>query len=195
MKNENINVIVGIDTHADTHHVAIITDFGKHLTDKKFLAVGSGYGEKAEFITSYGPVIAVRIEGPGFYGAELSRVLTKADLIVKEVNRPNRQARRLQGKSDPLDAYQAAESVLANRGTSTPKARTGFVEALRVLRTARTSAMKASTAVLTQISAVLTSAPESIRAKYGARATRRGQGRWPARGQVLTWPTPRSRRR
>src|SRR5660397_288197 len=106
MKHENINVIVGIDTHADTHHVALITEFGKHLADKKFLAVGSGYREIAEYITQCGPVVAVGIEGTGSYGAELTRVLTQDGFTVKEVNRPNRQARRLHGKSDPLDAYQ-----------------------------------------------------------------------------------------
>src|SRR5660398_247933 len=95
-----------------------------------------------------------------------SRVLANRGFAIKEVNRPNRAERRLHGESDPLDAYQAAESVLAERGTSTPKSRNGFVEALRVLRTARTSAMKARTAVLSQISAVLTAAPEPLRAKY-----------------------------
>ncbi|WP_233201668.1 IS110 family transposase [Cryobacterium sp. Y11] len=159
MTTDDISVIAGIDTHADTHHVAIITNYGKHLADKKFLAVGSGYREIAEYITRYGPVIAVGVEGTGSYGAELTRVLIHEGFEVKEVNRPNRQARRIHGKSDPLDAYQAAESVLAQRGTSTPKARDGNVKALRVLRTARTSAMKARTAVLTQISAILTSAP------------------------------------
>ncbi|EMY33213.1 IS110 family transposase, partial [Arthrobacter crystallopoietes BAB-32] len=49
-------------------------------------------------------------------------------LKVLEVNRPNRQIRRLKGKSDPLDAYQAAEAVIAERGISTPKARDGAVE-------------------------------------------------------------------
>lgn len=60
------------------------------------------------------------------YGAELARVLHRDGLKIHEVNRPNRQARRLRGKSDPLDAYQA-ESVLAERGVSTPKARDGAV--------------------------------------------------------------------
>ncbi|MDJ0358439.1 IS110 family transposase [Paenarthrobacter sp. PH39-S1] len=166
MTNEDMKVIAGVDTHADTHHVALINEHGKHLADKKFLAFGSGYREIAEYITQYGPVIAVGIEGTGSYGAELARVLARDGFIVKEVNRPNRQARRLHGKSDPLDAYQAAESVLADRGVSTPKTRNGYVEALPVLRTARTSALKARTAVLTQISGVLTAAPETVRAKY-----------------------------
>ena len=166
MTNTDWKVIAGVDTHADTHHVALITEYGKHLDDKKFLAVGSGYREIVDYITGYGPVIAVGVEGTGSYGAELARVLATAGFIVKEVNRPNRAQRRLHGKSDPLDAYQAAESVLADRGVSTPKTRDGYVEALRVLRTARTSALKARTAVQSQISSVLTAAPESVRAKY-----------------------------
>ena len=91
------------------------------------------------------------IEGTGSYGAELGRVLASEGLTVHEVIRPNREARRLRGKSDPLDAYQAAESVLAGRGTSTPKAKNGPVECLRVVRTARVSAMKARTIAVNQI--------------------------------------------
>ena len=166
MTNEQFKVIAGIDTHADTHHVALITDYGKKLEDRKFLAVGSGYQEIAAFLTSHGPVTAVGVEGTGSYGAELTRVLTGHGFTVREVNRANRAERRLHGKSDPLDAYQAAESVLADRGTSTPKSRDGFVEALRVIRTARSSAVKARTALLNQISGALTSAPEQVRAKY-----------------------------
>lgn len=166
MANEEFKVIAGIDTHADTHHVALITDYGKRLGDRKFLAVGSGYRQIAAYLTRFGPVTAVGIEGTGSYGAELARVLAEHGFIIREVNRPNRAERRLRGKSDPLDAYQAAESVLADRGTSTPKARDGYVEALRVLRTARTSAMKARTALMNQISAVLTAATDEVRAKY-----------------------------
>jgi transposase len=144
----------------------LITDYGKRLGDQQFLAIGSGYREIAAYLTSFGSVTAVGVEGTGSYGAELARVLAGQGFTVREVNRPNRAERRLRGKSDPLDAYQAAESVLTDRGTSTPKARDGYVEALRVLRTVRASAMKARTAVLAQISAVLVAAPEEVRSKY-----------------------------
>ncbi|MBT2586509.1 IS110 family transposase [Arthrobacter sp. ISL-95] len=171
MTNDLIRVIAGVDTHADTHHVALISQHGTHLADEKFVATGSGYRAIIGYITQFGPVIAVGIEGTGSYGAGLARVLAIEGFEVVEVNRTNRQSRRLRGKSDPLDAYQAAESVLAGRGTSTPKARDGYVEALRVLRTARTSAIKDRTAVLTQISGILVAAPEAIRAKYRAQTT------------------------
>jgi transposase len=166
MAKEQLKVIAGIDTHADTHHVALISETGTHLANKEFLAVGSGYRNIMEFITGFGPVIAVGVEGTGSYGAELARTLTKEGIQVLEVMRPNRQGRRLRGKSDPLDAYQAAESVLARRGIATPKARDGAVESLRVLRAERSTAMRARVAVMTQIQSILVAAPESLRARY-----------------------------
>ena len=85
MANEQYKVIAGIDTHADTHHVALVTDYGKRLGDRKFLAVGSGYREIAEYLTSFGPVTAVGVEGTGSYGAELARVLAGQGFTVLSV--------------------------------------------------------------------------------------------------------------
>ena len=36
-------IIVSVDTHADTHHVALINEYGKRLSDKKFVATEEGY--------------------------------------------------------------------------------------------------------------------------------------------------------
>jgi transposase len=166
LATEPTNVIAGIDTHADTHHVAIINEHGKPLADREFLAVGSGYRKIVDFITSHGTVTAVGVEGTGSYGAELTRILRGEGLCVLEVNRPNRAARRLKGKSDPLDAYQAAQSVWDGRTTSVPKAKDGPVECLRILRAGRASAMKARTAAVNQIKGLLVSAPDKLRAKY-----------------------------
>lgn len=166
LANETTKIIAGIDTHADTHHVAIINEHGKPLADREFLAVGSGCRKIVDFIASYGTVTAVGIEGTGSYGAENARILSSAGMNVLEVNRPNRAARRLKGKSDPLDAYQAAQSVLDGRTTSIPKAKDGPVECLRILRAGRTSAMKARTAAINQIKGLLVSAPDRLRAKY-----------------------------
>ncbi|WP_188573860.1 IS110 family transposase, partial [Arthrobacter liuii] len=160
MTNEQLQVIAGIDTHADTHHVAIISDTGLHLADKEFSTTGSGYRQIIDFLTRFGALIAVGMEGTDSYGAELSRVLAQQDIQVVEGARPNRQARRLQGKSDPLDAYQAAESVLAGRAGSNPKSRDGAVECLRVLRAERATAMRARVAVVAQVRAILVTAPE-----------------------------------
>ena len=159
-------IIVGVDTHSDTHHVAIISDYGRPIADREFLAVGSGYRKILEFIGVHGTVIAARVEGTGSYGAELTKVLRGAGIQVLEVNRPNRQDRRLKGKSDPLDAYQAAQSVLAERGISTPKAKDGPVECLRILRMSRSSAMKARTITINQIRGLLVSSSDELRSRY-----------------------------
>jgi transposase len=62
-----------------------------------------------------------------------------------EVNRPNRQARRMDGKSDRLDAEQIARSVLGDVATATPKSKAGIVEVIRTLRVTRASAVKSRT--------------------------------------------------
>ena len=171
MASEPTKVIAGIDTHADAHHVAVINEHGKPLADSEFLAVGSGYRKIIDFITSHGTAIAIGVEGTGSYGAELARTLQGEGLTVLEVNRPNRAARRLKGKSDPLDAYQAAKSVLEGRTNAIPKAKDGPVECLRIVRSGRASAIKARTAAINQIKALLVSAPDKIRAKYRSLAT------------------------
>ncbi|MFJ6003927.1 IS110 family transposase [Arthrobacter sp. NPDC092385] len=163
---EQHQVFVGIDTHADTHHVAVITDYGKPVKDHEFSTTSSGYREIVEFITGHGEIGGVGVEGTGTYGAELTKVLLQAGMPVIEVNRPNRQQRRMHGKSDPLDAYQAARSVLAGTSTAVPKAKDGPVECLRVLRAGRASAMKSRTATINQIRDLLVSAADELRAKY-----------------------------
>jgi transposase len=112
---------------------------------------------------SHGTLSAVGVEGTGAYGAELARVLTAAGVAVVDVDRPDRKTRRMKGKSDPIDAYAAAMAVLSGRATGTPKSRDGVVEAVRVLRIARRSAVKARTQAMNQIRGLLVSAPAMLR--------------------------------
>ena len=81
-----------------------------------------------------------------------------------EVDRPDRRTRRLQGKSDPVDAEAAARAVLAGTASGCPKAGDGRVEMIRALRVARRSAMKARTQAANQILALVLTSPEGLRA-------------------------------
>ena len=166
------NVYAGIDTHADSHHVAVIDEHGRALGDKGFPTTASGYQRIMEFLHGSGHVLAVGVECTGSYGAEITRVLAAGRFAVVEVNRPNRQQRRLP-KTDSLDAYSAAEAVMSGRATAAPKGRDGLVEALRTLRSARESAVRDRTATINQIKAMLTSAPESLRSGYRGLTTPR----------------------
>ena len=56
-------------------------------------------------------------EGVGAYGAGLARFLRSAGVEVIEVDRPNRQTRRLVGKSDPIDAVEAARAAQSGRAS------------------------------------------------------------------------------
>lgn len=163
--------MVGVDTHADTHHVAVVTEYGKPLADQAFPTTAAGYREVLRFISGFGEVVQVSIEGTGTYGAALAKVLQGEGMFVIEVNRPDRQQRRLKGKTDSLDAYRAAQSVIAGRSTAVPKAKDGPVECLRVLRALRVSAMKSRSAAINQIKGLLIAAPETLRARYQSMPT------------------------
>ncbi|MFE6869430.1 IS110 family transposase [Kitasatospora sp. NPDC057692] len=153
----------GVDTHGLTHHAAVIDRLGRHLADREFPATVHGYRDLLKWMRSHGTPSAVGVEGTGAYGAELTRVLTAAGIAVVDVDRPDRKVRRLRGKSDPLDAYAAATAVASGRATGVPKSRDGAVEAVRVLRVARRSAVKARTQATNQIRGLLVSAPAALR--------------------------------
>ena len=159
-----LEVIGGVDTHARTHHAAALNAAtGKLLGDREFPATAKGYGQLLRWLASFGAVTRIGMEGTGSYGAGLCRFLQARARTVIEVARPNRQARRLQGKSDPLDAIAAARAVLAETATTEPKLRTGPVEAIRTLHTTRAGAVKARKAAINQMHGLLAGAPEPLR--------------------------------
>jgi len=163
-KSVSGEVIGGVDTHGNTHHCAVIDAVtGKLLGDQEFPATAPGYRQLLAWMSMAGTVTKVGIEGTGSYGAGLYRHLDSQGVPVLEVTRPNRQSRRLQGKSDPIDAINAARAVLAETATAQPKVRTGHVEAIRLLRTTRRSAVKARRAALQQMHGLLFGAPEDLR--------------------------------
>ena len=154
-----------LDTHLDTHTVAALDQVGGLLGCATFPATPAGYAAVLAWLGSHGPLGRVGVEGTGSYGAGLARFLTGAGVTVIEVSRPNRADRRTRGKSDPLDAENAARAVLAGTATGQPKTRTGIVEAIRALHTTRRGAVKARTAASNQFAGLLVSAPEPLRAQ------------------------------
>jgi transposase len=154
----------GIDTHAETNHVAAIDPWGRELDDKEFPTTPAGYQQTLQFLAGLGEVAAIGIEGTCSYGTGITRAAREAGLEVFEVTRPERSVRRREGKSDPLDAYQAAQAVRTGRATAAAK--TADITALRALHNARRSAVKARAAAQVQIRQQLVTAPVRIREKY-----------------------------
>jgi transposase len=165
MTKDGLEVTGGVDTHGRTHHGAALDGAGRLLGDREFPATAAGYRALLAWLTGFGEVVAVGVEGTGTYGAGLARHLAGRGVRVVEVDRPDRKTRRFRGKSDPIDAIAAARAVLAGTAAGMPKTRTGPVEALRALRVARRGAVKAKVAALNQLHGLRASAPEALRAQ------------------------------
>jgi transposase len=157
------NVIGGVDTHKHVHHAAVLKRTGELLSTAEFGADHRGYDELVAWMKSYGSIEAIGVEGTGFYGAALTRFLLDAGHKVVEVNRPNPSARRADGKSDRLDAEQAARAVLGKTATAIPKAKTGPVEAIRILRVSRSSAVKARSQAFNALHGIVIGSPSPLR--------------------------------
>ena len=160
----------GVDTHKSTHHAAVIDPNGTVLGDREFTTDRAGIDALGVWLSQW-PVVAVGVEQTGTYGAELTRVLTKAGHRVTEVNMPDLRVRASAGKSDPIDAVMAADAVRSGRARVVPKDRTGVIESIRVLQTARASAVKARTAALLQLGDLAVIAPPEIRDRLGHNAS------------------------
>ena len=155
----------GIDTHGEVHVAAALDDVGGLLGTQSFGADPDGYSALLSWLQSFGCIGKVGVEGTGSYGAGIARFLAKAGVHVVEVDRQNRQARRQGGKSDPLDALEAARATQSGRAHGTAKSRDGGVEAIRVLVVAKRSARGARIKALTQMRQLTFSAPDQLQSK------------------------------
>jgi transposase len=159
-------VTAGVDTHADVHVAAVVDHLGGVLGVEAFDTTEAGGVRLVGWLRSYGTVELVGVEGTGSYGAGLTRQLERAGIAVVEVDRPNRQVRHREGKSDPLDAVTAARSALSGRALGVPKSRIGDVEAIRVLSVARRSASAERIVTLNQLRHLCFTADEPIRRRF-----------------------------
>ena len=165
MTNLARSITGGVDTHLDVHVAAALDERGALLGVESFATTESGYKKLLGWLSDFGPVELVGVEGTGSYGAGLTRHLQAEQIRVVEVDRPNRQRRRRKGKSDPQDAISAARAALSGDASGEAKTRDGNVESMRVLRVARSSARKGRTQALNQIRNLVSTAPEPIRAE------------------------------
>ncbi len=160
-----VEVILGVDTHLN-FHTAVAVDhlLGRRLGQLSVPTSAKGYERLLCWAEGFGPVRCAGIEGTSSYGVGLARHLKDAGISVMEVERPKRRHLRRKGKSDPIDAEAAAaRAVLAGEAVGEPKSGDGRVEMIRVLRSARRSAVKARSQAANQLKALLVTAPEDLR--------------------------------
>ena len=163
---DSTGIIIGVDTHKDTHAAVALNNLGARLGDCIEPATSAGYQQLLEWAKTFGQQVAFGVEGTGSYGKGLSQFLRRQGLKVIEVSRPCRRGqKRLQGKDDLLDVEDAARQVLTGQATATPKSSEGAVEMIRILKAARDTAVKAQTQVMVALKAMLITADATLRAQ------------------------------
>jgi transposase len=163
-------VIGGIDTHKDLHFAAVVDRAGTVLGQRSFATTRQGYRALVRWMEGFGSVERVGVEQTGSYGAGVVRHLALAGIAVLEVTGPDKADRRARGKDDRLDAVAAALAALTGKRVSVAKHRDGRIEALRVLRTTRQTAVKARRAALQQLRNTIVAAPDRVRDQWRGRS-------------------------
>jgi transposase len=156
----------GVDTHLDVHVAAALDTNGGVLGVESFPTTGVGFADLHAWLCSFGPLGRVGVEGTGAYGVGLARYLRGAGVAVLEVSRPNRQVRRQHGKSDTVDAIEAARAALSGRAHGVAKTADGNVEAIRVLLVAFRSGRDARIMCLNQLRHLGFCAPDDLRERF-----------------------------
>jgi transposase len=163
---ETRSITGGVDTHLDTHVAAALDANGGVLGVESFATTPQGFSALRGWLAGFGPIARVGVEGTGAYGAGLARHLRGEGLEVIEVDCSNRQLRRKLGKSDTVDAVEAARAVLSGRARGVAKTADGNVEAMRALLIAKRSGREARITCLNQLRHLGFCAPDELRERF-----------------------------
>lgn len=165
------DLVIGVDSHADCHALALVEGAsGAVLAQAALGADRRGYRQALRLARAHAGERLWAIEGTGSYGAGLARFLEREGERVVEVERPRRGHDRGRAKTDALDALRAARAALAGEPLPEPR-RGGEREALRVLLATREAAVAVRRAGLNELHALVVTAPDELRERL------RGQGR------------------
>ena len=123
MLTDEVDYVVGVDTHRDEHVLAIVAvAVGAVVAQRAVAANRHGYVQALRFARRHAPGARLwAVEGAGHYGAGLARYLSEQAETVLEVARVPRQERRSRGKDDQLDAARAARAALAGEPLPLPR--------------------------------------------------------------------------
>lgn len=164
MLANDIDYVIGVDTHKDSHSAAVVNATGGVISALEVTASEAGYRRLLALANRQAVGRrAWAVEGTGSYGSGLAVFLEEHGERVLEIERP-RRPRQKPAKSDQLDAIAAAREALAVDKPVMPRVR-GAREALRILLATREGALKARTQALCQLHALVVGAPETLRCR------------------------------
>jgi Transposase len=97
-------VVLGVDTHKDTHVAAVLDPVGALLASRCFATTTAGYQQLLGWAQTLGTLRRAGVECTGSYGAALTRHLRAAGVQVLEVNQPDKATRRRRGKTPSMSS-------------------------------------------------------------------------------------------
>jgi hypothetical protein len=161
---DSAELIVGVDTHLDTHTAAICDTRGRAMAQLRVPATQAGYRELLAWAdaVSAGRSAAWAVEGTRHYGLGLSRYLVGRGQRVAEIDSSRHVGKRRAGKSDAIDAVRAARELLARPHSAQMRA-DGDREALRLLMIDRDNAVQSAKTARSALAAILVTAPAALR--------------------------------
>lgn len=180
-----LDAIIGVDTHTDTHTAALLSPIGAVLAHITVPADAAGYTHLQSWAAAHapGPRLVWALEGTRSHGTGLTRALSASGATVVEAPSPTSARKRRSGKSDQLDAIAAARNVLAlDKPPAQPRA-DGTREDLRILLARRHHDTRQRTATINLFKSLILTADEPTRAQLRGLSTAR-QVR-----QAAAWPT------
>lgn len=171
MTNIEASVIIGADTHKSTHTVAVVSETGQEIGARTFDACKDGYEKAYRWVCSLGVALRAGIEATGSYGAGLCSYLKAQGMEVYDVYAPDKRQRRMKGKDDTRDAFQAAQAALSLTRCAEAKDKDGAIEAALALETAYRLAVCQRTANINALKAMVVKLPDKMRKKLRSMST------------------------
>jgi transposase len=172
---DRVDVVIGVDTHTDTHTAAALTPVGTVLAELTVAATAEGAAtllawadQQSSGLGSGRRVWA--LDSARSHGVGLLRVLRAAGEDAFEAPKPATARRRRGGKSDALDAVHAARAVLAADHLAVPRV-DGDREALRVLHVCRRHYSDTRTATVNLFKSLVLTADDELRGQFRGRST------------------------
>jgi transposase len=164
MMIDDVDLVVGVDTHLDSHTAAICDQRGRLLAERQVPTTPAGYSDLADWVSEAageGQVVWA-IEGSRHYGLGLSRFLSTRGQRVVEIDSCRHIGKRRSGKSDPIDALRAAKELLARPEPVLPRA-DGDREALRLLMIDGDNTVDSVRSARTVLTSLIVTAPAELR--------------------------------
>ncbi len=175
MLAELVDYVIGVDPDRDWITLAAVDAHSSGVVATgRFPAERDGYRDAIEWADAHS-VPGERawvIEGTASYGRGLCAALQGNDELVVEFDRPTRKATKDGAKSDSLDAVRAAREALGREQLCEPRAHDGIREAIRVHTVARAAAVRARTAAINELKALVVTADETLRGELRGLRTR-----------------------